>query len=124
MLDYFLVVGFILLRGFYHQRIEFCQRLYLNVLRQSYNYLKQPRHKRVSIELIPSPRSDSAHLWYRRNDTRLHWRWAGLDMGTGKLPGLVETLLTGPSDGCTTASICVHFTGKKPLVMKCHLYRY
>ena len=39
----FLIVGFILLRDFYHERIEFCQMLYLNLLRQSYNYLKEPR---------------------------------------------------------------------------------
>ena len=39
----FLIVGFILLRDFYHERIEFCQMLYLNLFRQSYNYLKEPR---------------------------------------------------------------------------------
>ena len=31
----FLIVGFILLRDFYHEWIEFCQKLFMNLLRQT-----------------------------------------------------------------------------------------
>ena len=88
----FLIVGFILLRDFYHEWIEFCQKLFMNLLRQTYNYLKEPRHKRVPIELIQSSRSDLTHLWYRSPKTCFHWRWTLLEMGTGKLRGLEEIL--------------------------------
>lgn len=83
---------FISLRTFY-QKGMFCQKLSLNLLRWSYIWSKESRHKTIRTEPTWGSRTDLTHLWCRNHSTCCcHWRWPWLEMHTKKSSGLIEIL--------------------------------